>query len=133
MRRLFLAMTLMLGMGSFAHGYSLEGRGEGPCSQDRETFCADVEPGEGRLMKCMKDNADKLSKECKEHQAKAKEAMKDVKEACHADAEKLCGDVKPGRGRIMKCMKKHKDELSEGCKAEVENTKEMRKKTRKGN
>lgn len=134
MGRMFLLVTLMLGFSTFAfadkHGH---GGGDGPCAKDREAYCADVEHGEGRMMKCMQDNADKLSAECKAHQAKAKEAMKDVKEACHADAEKFCADVKPGRGRMMKCMKKHKDELSEACKAEVASAKEMRKKSRKDN
>ena len=132
MARMSLLFTLVLGMVSIAGAHSHEG-GEGPCAKDREMYCAGVEHGEGRLMKCMKDNADKLSAECKAHQAKAKEAMKDVKEACHADAEKFCGDVKHGRGRVMKCMKEHKDELSEACKAEVASVKEMRKKSRKGN
>jgi len=42
--------------------------------------------------------------------------MKDVHEACKADAEKFCKDVKPGKGRMKKCMKSHKKELSQACK-----------------
>jgi hypothetical protein len=64
----------------------------------------------------------------KETKDAMKAAMKDVKEACHADVEKLCAEVKPGHGRIIKCMKEHQAELSETCKAEIEKKKEARKK-----
>lgn len=35
---------------------------------------------------------------------------------CKADREKLCGDVKPGEGRIMKCMHKNRKKVSQACK-----------------
>jgi len=36
------------------------------CAADRQTYCADVEKGGGRIMKCMKEHADKLAPACKE-------------------------------------------------------------------
>ena len=36
------------------------------CAADRQTYCADVERGGGRVMKCMKEHADKLAPACKE-------------------------------------------------------------------
>jgi hypothetical protein len=39
------------------------------------------------------------------------------KGACKADEEKFCKDVKPGQGRIVRCMKAHENELSQGCRA----------------
>jgi hypothetical protein len=38
---------------------------------------------------------------------------------CMDDAKKLCGDVKPGQGRVAACLKQHKDQLSAGCKANI--------------
>jgi hypothetical protein len=38
-------------------------------------------------------------------------------QACKADVVKFCSDVQHGGGRIMQCLKAHKDELSEGCKS----------------
>ena len=39
-----------------------------------------------------------------------------VRQACQADVQKFCGDVKPGGGRIKECMMQHKDDLSPGCR-----------------
>ena len=39
-----------------------------------------------------------------------------VRAACADDAQKLCAGVQPGGGRIVVCLKEHKDSLSERCK-----------------
>ena len=41
------------------------------CDADLEKFCADVEVGEGRVLKCLEDNAGKVTDRCKQ-------ALKDV-------------------------------------------------------
>jgi hypothetical protein len=43
---------------------------------------------------------------------------------CAADAKKFCGDVKPGGGRVVKCMKSHEAELSPACQAEMKRAEE---------
>lgn len=113
------------------HAYAAE-KHEGPCHEDMQKYCATAGDDHASKMKCMKENESKFSQACKDHVVKMKEAMKEVKEACQEDVHKLCADVKPGKGRIMKCMKEHHDELSEGCKSEIESKKSMRKKMRKG-
>jgi hypothetical protein len=37
--------------------------------------------------------------------------------ACNADMERLCKDVKPGDGRLVKCMMENKGRASSGCQA----------------
>jgi hypothetical protein len=41
------------------------------CRDDLTSYCADIKPGEGRLLQCMEKNDAKLSKRCKQ-------AMKDT-------------------------------------------------------
>jgi hypothetical protein len=45
----------------------------GMCKADIEKFCKDIKPDGGRLWACLKNNTDQLSKECKDHVAKARE------------------------------------------------------------
>jgi hypothetical protein len=42
-----------------------------------------------------------------------------VHAACQADLTKLCDGVQPGGGRIMQCLKTHKDEISAPCKSAI--------------
>jgi len=42
--------------------------------------------------------------------------MAAIRAACTADAKKFCAAVQPGGGRVVACLKEHKDELSDGCK-----------------
>jgi len=34
---------------------------------------------------------------------------------CKADAERLCSGIAPGEGKIIACLKQHKNEVSVGC------------------
>jgi hypothetical protein len=98
---------------------------EGSCAKDRESFCAGVQSGEGRIVKCLKDNEEKLSAECKSSFEKTQAQRKEIKLACHDDAETLC----PGMNRreLLKCLRSKKDEVSEKCRSEWKELKEMRK------
>ena len=95
------------------------------CKADLDKLCKDVKPGEGRLIKCLKDNEAALSDVCKAKLAEQKEkAMKE--RPCMADMEKFCKDVKPGEGRIIECMKSHEADLSAACKASMAEKKGQR-------
>jgi len=52
---------------------------------------------------------------------------------CATDVQKFCKDVKPGEGRIIKCLQSHKSELSEACTSMFENYAEPKDKPDKGN
>jgi D-serine deaminase-like pyridoxal phosphate-dependent protein len=43
-------------------------------------------------------------------------AVNEARAACEADVQKLCAGVQPGGGRILACLKEHKDAVSDGCK-----------------
>jgi hypothetical protein len=98
----------------------------GPCAKDMDLLCPGVNMGK-EMHKCMHDNRKKISKECKSKMADMKKAMKGVHAACHEDAEKYCGDVKPGKGAMKTCMKDHMDELSQSCKDKIQDVKAKHK------
>jgi hypothetical protein len=52
-------------------------------------------------------------------QTPSAQAMADARAACDTDLKKLCPGVQPGGGRIIACLKQHKDELSNGCKQAI--------------
>ncbi len=97
-----------------------KGKGVGPCHEDLQKYCKKVKPGEGRLVKCLLENKNKLTPECKanldKRLAKAKAHMKKINAACKEDAKKICKDVKPGKGRIIQCLRKNEASLSVACK-----------------
>ncbi len=89
----------------------------GPCTDDVAKFCKGVRPGGGAIAKCLQEHESDLSPACKEQISKAKQKIRDFKEACRADVTKFCKDVRPGRGRILQCLKQNEAELSPECKA----------------
>jgi len=48
--------------------------------------------------------------------ARADDQLAAIQAACAEDAQKLCAGVQPGGGRIVACLKEHKDSLSDRCK-----------------
>ena len=91
-----------------------------PCRDDAAKLCKDVQKGEGRVARCLKEHANELSPACKENIGRMKEEIKEVAEACKDDAAKVCKGVEPGKGRILRCLKQHEGELSPGCKEHVD-------------
>ncbi len=49
-----------------------QGQEQGPCADDAAKFCKDVQPGDGHIMKCMKEHENELSPECKARMEKGR-------------------------------------------------------------
>ena len=91
------------------------------CSADLDTYCAQVTPGEQRLLACVYAHEDKISQGCKASLGDALLLVRtDIAEAnfigklCGNDIMAHCGDVVPGDGRIEACLVDSAD-LSETC------------------
>ncbi|HEY1483578.1 MAG TPA: cysteine rich repeat-containing protein [Candidatus Acidoferrum sp.] len=52
-------------------------------------------------------------------QAGDQQSLAAIRAACAEDAQKLCATVQPGGGRIVVCLREHKDSLSDRCKQAV--------------
>ena len=99
---------------------------DAPCLGDIEKFCKGIEPGEGRIVKCLKENQQCLSPACKKASEAKKEEIKakyekkrtEVREACGDDFKKFCQGTK-GPMKRLNCLKRHDDQLSAACKASI--------------
>jgi Cysteine rich repeat len=87
------------------------------CKADREKFCSDIKPGDGKMRDCMKQHASELSAECTSAMKAAREAFRNIRQECKEDAEKFCSDVPKGGGGVMKCLESHASEVQEACGA----------------
>ena len=52
-------------------------------------------------------------------QAPSPQAVAEARAACETDIQKLCPSVQPGGGRILACLKQHKDQVTDVCKQAV--------------
>jgi len=89
------------------------------CADDVAKYCKDVKPGGGRLAQCLKQNENQLSPACRSSIEESKKRLKEAHQACDADVQKFCKDVKPGQGRLVKCLREHEKELSAECRAKM--------------
>ena len=81
------------------------------CAEDLNKICAGVQPGDGRILACVREHFGQLSEPCQN----ALIANVTITRVCKADADQKCGGTQPGGGRIQACMKDHFTELSEPC------------------
>jgi hypothetical protein len=115
----FLVCFVMLVFVSGVFAQEAKPQVAGHCEGDIAKFCGDVKPGEGQITRCLEKNKEQLSPECKTHIAQMKEAIKGVHKDCEDDITMFCAGVKPGEGRIWKCLKKHKAKLSSKCQEAI--------------
>jgi hypothetical protein len=85
------------------------------CGPELQQHCAGVQPGEGRLRACVKENFAAFSEPCKQ----ALLSSVAVVRTCKADVQRTCPSVQPGGGRIQACMKDHFAEYSDHCKQAI--------------
>jgi hypothetical protein len=96
------------------------------CKKEFDTYCKDVTPGEGRLLACLYAYEDKLSGRCEyalydaaAQLERAVAALTYVANECRDDLKAYCSSVKPGEGRLLNCIDKNKDKISERCKQAI--------------
>jgi Cysteine rich repeat len=93
------------------------------CKTEIATYCREVKPGEARILACLYAYQDKLSGKCEyalydasARLEKAVTALTYVAKECEADLQANCSNVQPGEGRLLQCLEKNNDKISERCK-----------------
>lgn len=94
--------------------------GNRPCVADRQQFCANVQPGQGRIFQCLKQNEANLSAACKQRVQQRGAQMRargqQIRQQCRQDIQTVCANVQRGQGRIWQCLKQNEANLSAGCR-----------------
>ncbi|MDB9924943.1 cysteine rich repeat-containing protein [bacterium] len=93
------------------------------CVEDLKTLCDDVEPGEGRVLQCLKDKRTAVQKpECRNAVMRLMMSHADnylldapLTAACHDDVIAHCADIEPGHGRVHECLRAIPNILSQAC------------------
>ena len=92
------------------------------CSSELTRYCAEVTPGEGRLLACLYAHGDKLSGQCEyalydaaARLERAISAITFVASECRSEIQTHCASIQPGEGRIAQCLIDHASQLSPGC------------------
>jgi hypothetical protein len=113
--------VVVLGGSAFAAQGIVETVKEG-CKKELETYCKDVTPGEGRILACLYARQDKLSSRCEyalydaaAQLERAVTALTYLANECKDDLKNFCSGVKPGEGRLLTCIDKNKDKISDRC------------------
>jgi hypothetical protein len=96
------------------------------CQKDIETYCKGVKPGEGRILACLYAYQDKLSNRCEyalydaaAQLERAITALTYLANECKDDLKAYCSDVKPGEGRLINCIDKNMEKVSNRCKQAI--------------
>lgn len=99
------------------------------CKAELDAWCADVTPGEGRVLSCLAAREDKLSGQCEYalYQASAQldgfvAAIKHIATECEAELEVHCSSIEPGEARLAQCLKANEANASPACKQAMADT-----------
>ena len=119
---LFVLAILLLGIyGANAEQDLIQTVADG-CKTEIEQYCAQVTPGQGRVLACLYSHGDKLSAKCEYalydaavQLERAVAALSYVANECDADLEKFCQSVAPGEGRLLQCLEKNEKQVSARC------------------
>ena len=100
---------------------------ENSCGDDIKKFCTGVTPGGGHIVYCLEAYDDKISPKCAFELDETEldlqdvgDALKDAFHLCQGDIAKLCGDTRPGEGRISACLASNRASVSQSCVEAIE-------------
>ena len=88
-----------------------------PCTDEIQTYCADVKPGGGRILECLKTNEAKLSPACTGRVNDLQGTVSGPLGACRDDWAALCYHPRASTDRqsMLQCLQANRANVSAGC------------------
>jgi len=90
------------------------------CEGDVSKLCKAVQPGEGRVVGCLKENESRLSTSCQGAFNEWRLQRMKLTSACAGDLGRWCPQVPEGGGRILRCLKEHAADLTSDCRSALQ-------------
>ncbi len=91
-----------------------------PCQGDVETFCSEVPPGGGEIVRCLNRHRDEITPECRDRMREDAKRILQVSADCLDDVDRYCSDVNPGEGRVAACLARNERRLEPACRKHVQ-------------
>lgn len=104
-----------------------------PCTEEIRTFCADVQPGGGRIVQCLTANEAKLTPACVRRIDDLRAAFSGpVGAACRDDWAALCYHPKASTDRqaMLQCLQANRAQVSAGCQKALQSASGTRQQPR---
>jgi len=88
-----------------------------PCTVEIQTYCADVQPGGGRIMQCLKINEEKLSMACAARLHDLQQTLSGPLGICRDDWVAYCYHPRASTARedMIQCLETYLGQLSSAC------------------
>jgi len=97
------------------------------CGKDINTYCKNVNLGDNQIGACLQKNAPRISSQCKTDYTRVYQlleqrfqAQQQVAQICNRDIQARCNLVKPGSGRVLRCLLKAKKTVSKTCNQAID-------------
>jgi hypothetical protein len=89
-----------------------------PCIYEIRSYCAEVKPGEGRLLRCLKSHAAQMTPACSQRFEEVDTLLTETLAPCHEDWVEYCFDVRGlgGAESMVRCLRTHREQVSPACR-----------------
>lgn len=114
-----VAIGAVLCLGLAFSGDALAQAANADCRADAAKFCAQVQPGAGRVAQCLKESQWQISAACREHAEAVARRTSETLQACRDEALLYCSSAEIDAGGISQCLNRAKGPLSAECSALV--------------
>jgi hypothetical protein len=114
MKILLLVIASLLSQCAFAFST------KGECGMEVQKYCANVQPGEWRLTRCLLEKEELLNAMCQVDLQVDKEKIIKASGHCVNDINKFCTGIESGKGRIYNCLVMNESILDQICKETIQ-------------
>jgi len=130
-RRFLLPGAIVCGLLCGVLPYAVRAQ-ELPCTEEIRTLCANVQPGGGRILQCLKANEAKLSPACTGRVNELQAAVSGPLGACRDDWAALCYHPRAATDRqaMLQCLQANRANVSAVCQKALQSVSGTRQQPR---